>query len=102
MLWIPISLDTLKQYLERKRPHRGVVNGHTTTLCDILSLLKDIINTENLYDPRNLSIMLADEDLEQVLDVKAWKQLSSLGNLYLSRRKDLAWICPKISPIRST
>ncbi len=34
-------------------------------------MLKDIISDEKLYDERNASIVLPDNDLEDALDVKA-------------------------------
>ncbi len=37
----------------------------------VLQLLKDIISEERLYDDRNASIVLADQDLEIALDVRA-------------------------------
>ena len=61
----------LQRYLERKRPSSAVVNNDTTTFHDVLTLLKNIIVEEGLFDERNPSIILVDSQLEQVVNARA-------------------------------
>ena len=83
------GLDSpLRDYLQAKRPHSPAVTDSTTNLNNVLSLVYEIIAKENLADPTNPRIVIADEDLERALNVKAFhgKDLPHfvVGQLYVT------------------
>ena len=50
---------------------KGGVNKTLFTLAEILTILKDAIREEGLYDEKNPSIILCSAHLEEALDMKA-------------------------------
>ena len=72
--------SALQQFLIRKSKNEI----KAFTFQQILVLLKDIIKSEGLYDPRNLSIILCSEELEIVFNRKVI-HLSELRELVLTQ-----------------
>merc|ERR1712024_295124 len=50
---------------------RTGINKSLFTLAEILTILKDTIRGEGLYDEKNPSIILCSRDLEEALNMKA-------------------------------
>jgi hypothetical protein len=71
----------LEEYMETKRCNLPSV----FTLLQILECLKTIIWKEDLFDERNMEIILCDKDLETALNVKAlrWKDVPTIVKRHL-------------------
>jgi hypothetical protein len=61
----------LRAYLAFKKPTSEYIRRDTTTLNQILQYLKEVISQEHLYDKRNASVVICDQNLEEALDCKA-------------------------------
>jgi len=57
----------LKDYIQKKR--HTLIDCYT--LVEILTILKEIIRDEGMYDRRNPALILCDNDLEKALNMKA-------------------------------
>ena len=62
---------------------RGNTNKKYFTLAEILSILRDAIRGEGLYDENNPSIIICSSDLEHALDMKAL-HVTEIRDLVLS------------------
>ena len=70
--------STLEQFLLQKTGDEN----KTFTFMQILIVLKNIMKSEELYDPRNPSIIFCSEELEKIFDCKAL-HLTELRELVL-------------------
>ena len=71
--------STLEQFLLQKTG-----NKEKFTFKQILIALKNIIRSEELYDPRNPSVVLCSQELERTLNMRAL-HVSELPNLVISQ-----------------
>ena len=71
--------STLEQFLLQKTG-----NKEKFTFKQILIALKNVIRSEELYDPRNPSVVLCSQELERTLNMRAL-HVSELPNLVISQ-----------------
>ena len=79
--------SSLKQFLNLKCDE----NERSFTYIQVLKILKDVIISEKLYDPKNPAIILCDDDLELALNQKALhvSQLNAAILPHFSNSKDI-------------
>ena len=57
----------LKNYILNKRPS----TGESLTLAEVLTILKEIIRDEGMFDMKNPAVILCDQNLEKALNMRA-------------------------------
>ena len=72
--------STLEQFLLQKTGNKE----KAFTFKQILIVLKNVIRSEELYDPRNPSVVLCSQELERTLNMRAL-HVSELPNLVISQ-----------------
>ena len=72
--------STLEQFLLQKSGNKE----KAFTFKQILIVLKNVIRSEELYDPRNPSVVLCSQELERTLNMRAL-HVSELPNLVISQ-----------------
>ena len=72
--------STLEQFLLQKSGNKE----KAFTFKQILIVLKNVIRSEELYDPRNPSVILCSQELERTLNMRAL-HVSELPNLVISQ-----------------
>ena len=86
----------LQSFIFQKGPTKD-----SYSLAEILTILKDVISSEKLYDDKNPSIILCSEDLEKALDQKAC-HVTEVLNLVLCQLVKIEGPSPRErSPIRT-